>query len=62
MLKYKDWRKIEGVINKSKQSCSVSNINVFDHFVGADKMVKTGDFIRRMINIIKNDIRDLYIL
>ena len=47
-LEYKEWRKFNGVINKAIKTCDNSNINVLDHFVGADKMVKTGDSIRKI--------------
>lgn len=50
VLEYKEWRKFEGVITKAKESCNVSNINIYDHFVGADKMVKTGDSVRNIID------------
>ena len=46
VLEYKEWRKFEGVINKAKQACDTSKFNVSEHFVGADKMVKTGDSMR----------------
>ena len=39
ILDYKEWRKFENVISKAKIACENSNINVFEHFVGADKMV-----------------------
>ena len=42
VLQYKEWRKIEGVINKAKEACEQSNNNVSDYFVDADKIVKTG--------------------
>lgn len=42
VLTYKEWRKFENVINKAKESCKHSNINVSDHFVGVDKMVQIG--------------------
>ena len=38
-LNYIEWRKFESVINKAKDACINSNNNVFDHFVGADKMI-----------------------
>lgn len=41
-LQYSEWRRFEGVIEKAKDACKNSNINVLDHFVGADKMVKIG--------------------
>lgn len=39
ILSYKEWRKFEGVINKAKDACNNSNIEIFDHFVDVDKMV-----------------------
>ena len=42
VLDYKEWRKFENVIDKAKQSCENSGMNAFEHFVGADKMVKIG--------------------
>lgn len=40
VLDYKEWRKFENVINKAKESCKNSDISVFEHFVGADKLSK----------------------
>ena len=42
VLDYKEWRKFEGVIKKAINACENSGISAFDHFVGADKMVKIG--------------------
>lgn len=42
VLNYKEWRNFENVINKAKESCKNSDISVFDHFVGVDKMVQIG--------------------
>ena len=42
VLEYKEWRKFNGVIEKAKIACDNSSINVNDHFVAADKMVKIG--------------------
>ena len=42
VLDYKEWRKFEGVIKKAINACKNSGISAFDHFVGADKMVKIG--------------------
>ena len=50
MLKYKEWRKFEGVINKAKESCIQSQNNVFDHFVQLDKMISIAKGARRKIN------------
>lgn len=40
VLEYKEWRKFEGVIEKAKQACQNSEVNVNDHFVGSDKTIK----------------------
>ncbi len=47
VLNYKEWRKFENVINKSKESCKNSDISVFDHFVDVDKMVQIGSGAER---------------
>ena len=47
ILDYKEWRKFNGVIERAKKSCYNSNINVSDHFVGADKMVQVGSGANR---------------
>ena len=39
VLDYKEWRKFSIVLEKAKISCQISNLNIEDHFVGADKMV-----------------------
>ena len=40
VLKYKEWRKFDGVIEKAINSCKNSEVNILDHFVGVDKMIK----------------------
>ncbi len=40
VLEYKEWRKFYNVINKSKKACINSDIEVSDHFVGADKTIE----------------------
>lgn len=40
VLKYKEWRKFENVLKKSKEACENSGITAFEHFVGADKTIK----------------------
>ena len=42
VLEYTEWRKFVGVIKKVINFCKTSNYVVFDHFVGADKMVLIG--------------------
>lgn len=39
-LEYKEWRKFENVINKTKISCKNSGISVLEHFVKVDKTIK----------------------
>ena len=38
-LEYKEWRKFNNVITKTKKSCELSNNYTYDHFVQLDKMV-----------------------
>ena len=40
VLDYKEWRKFEGAIEKAQNACENSSINVFEHFVDADKLSK----------------------
>ena len=40
VLDYKEWRKFDGVIEKAKKACKNSDISVFEHFVGVDKLSK----------------------
>ena len=40
VLDYKEWRKFDGVIEKAKRASQNSGIDVFEHFVGADKTIK----------------------
>ena len=47
VLEYKEWRKFAGVIEKAKETCNKSNINVYDHFVDTDKMVAIGSGAKR---------------
>ena len=42
VLNYKEWRKFENIINKAKESCKNSDINVFDCFVDVDKSIISG--------------------
>ena len=50
VLDYKEWRKIEGVIEKAKLACKNSDINVLDHFVGTDKLSKRANNAEVKIN------------
>ena len=49
VLDYKEWRKFSIVLEKAKVSCQLSNLNIEDHFVGADKMVEIGSKTKRKI-------------
>ena len=40
VLNYKEWRKFENVINKAKESCKNSDIEISEHFVDVDKTIK----------------------
>ena len=48
ILTYKEWRNFEDVIDKAKIACKNSNVNVYDHFVDINKMVQTGDSLRKI--------------
>ena len=50
VLEYTEWRKFKGVIEKAKNACIGCKNNIIDHFVGADKMVKTGDSVRKIVD------------
>ena len=41
-FKYKEWRKFDGIINKSIIACNNSNINSNDQFVQVDKLIQHG--------------------
>ncbi len=47
VLEYTQWRRFENVINKSKQACNNSNINIGDHFADVGKMVQIGSNTKR---------------
>ena len=47
LLGYVEWRKFLGVIEKAKESCKNSGVNVLDHFVKAAKMVSIGSGSKR---------------
>ena len=47
ILEYKQWRRFENVINKSKIACNNSNISVDDHFANVGKMVDIGSNTKR---------------
>ena len=42
MLEYSKWGNFVKVIDKAKESCKNSNINIIYHFADAGKMVKAG--------------------
>ena len=48
-LKYTEWRKFEGVIEKAKMACEGSSNRVMDHFGGADKMINLAKGAKRKV-------------
>jgi len=42
VLEYKQWRRFEQVIEKAKEACKNSNINIGGHFANVGKIVKAG--------------------
>lgn len=42
ILGYIEWRKFDGVIDRAKEACKISDQNISDHFVGAANMIPTG--------------------
>ena len=53
ILDYTEWRKFSAVIEKSIVAYSNSDTNVYDHFVGVDKMVEIGSKASRKISNFK---------
>lgn len=51
-LKYTEWRKFEGVIEKAKMACQGSSNKVVDHFVGSAKMINLAKALREKYKII----------
>ena len=49
-LEYAQWRRFETAIDKAKESCRNSNINVLEHFAGAGKMIKLGKNANRRVD------------
>ena len=49
-FKYKEWRKFDGIINKSITACNNSNINANDQFVQVDKLIQHGKGGMKNIN------------
>ncbi len=49
VLDYKEWRKFEGVIEKAKEACKNTGINVIDHFVGTDKNIKMPKLAEKIV-------------
>lgn len=47
VLEYKEWRKFNGVIEKAKKACILSDNSVLNHFVRLDKMVNIGSGAKR---------------
>ena len=49
VLEYKEWRKLEGVINKAIIACENSKYNVSERFVRADKTLKMPNNAKKKI-------------
>lgn len=49
VLNYKEWRKFEGVIQKAIKACENSNVDVLNHFVAYDKMIRLAKNATRKI-------------
>ncbi len=41
-LEYKQWRRFEQVVERAKEACKNSNINILSHFASVGKIVKAG--------------------
>ena len=50
VLEYKEWRKINKVINKACISCNNSKTVIDNHFVQVDKMIELGKSAKRKIS------------
>ena len=50
LLGYDEWRNFVQVISKAKVACEISNQQIADHFVDANKMVEIGSGSRRQID------------
>ena len=50
MLEYSKWGNFVKVIDKAKEACKNSNINVLDHFAGVDKTIKMPKTAEKIID------------
>ena len=50
MLEYKQWRRFEQVIERAKEACKNSNINILDHFADIGKMIMVAKGAERKID------------
>ena len=50
ILEYRQWRRFENVINKSKESCKNSDISVIEHFANVGKLSKRANNAEVEIN------------
>ena len=50
ILEYTEWRNFIVVIEKAKEACKGSDVNVSDHFVDVNKMVALGSGAKRKID------------
>ena len=51
-LEYKQWRRFEQVIDKAKEACKNSDINVFEHFADVGKTIKMPKGEKKQLMII----------
>ena len=49
VLQYNLWQNFHGIIKVAMNNCNNSNYNIFDHFIGINKMVKIGSNTKRNI-------------
>ena len=50
VLEYKQWRRFEQVIDKAKEACKNSDINLFEHFADVGKLSKRANNAEVTIN------------
>lgn len=53
LLKYKEWRNFEQVIEKAKNACKNSGIDELDHFVDVNKVIEAGKGAQHQVADIK---------
>ena len=61
-LGYKDWRNFSNVINKAKDACTNSNMNIFEHFVDVNRVLKVGNNAEMEVDDFKLTRYDCYLI